>query len=67
MEALRTAVSALSFYDPDEADVDHDSNVRKAYSLTAQLAMMVAGFDRIRKDKKPIDPDPSLSHGANFL
>ncbi|HEY1807513.1 MAG TPA: citrate/2-methylcitrate synthase, partial [Acidobacteriaceae bacterium] len=51
MEALRTAVSALSFYDPDEAAVDHDSNVRKAYALTAQLAMLIAAFDRIRKGK----------------
>ncbi|MGA8529230.1 MAG: citrate/2-methylcitrate synthase [Acidobacteriaceae bacterium] len=67
MEALRTAVSALSFYDPDEAAVDHDSNVRKAYALTAQLAMLVAAFDRIRKGRNPIEPDPSLSHGANFL
>ncbi|HZZ39710.1 MAG TPA: citrate synthase [Acidobacteriaceae bacterium] len=67
MEALRTAVSALSFYDPDEAAVDHDSNVRKAFALTAQLAMLVAAFDRIRKGKTPVQPDPSLSHGANFL
>ena len=67
MEALRTAVSALSFYDPDEAAVDHDSNVRKAYALTAQLAMLVAAFDRIRKGKSPVQPDPSLSHAANFL
>ena len=29
MEVLRTAVSALSFYDPDEAVNDHDANVRK--------------------------------------
>src|SRR3954464_4886119 len=36
MEVLRTAVSALSFYDPDEKAVDHDSNVRKAYALTSQ-------------------------------
>ena len=67
MEALRTAVSALSFYDPAEAAVDHDSNVRKAFALTAQMAMLVAGYDRIRKGKSIIEPDPSLSHAANFL
>lgn len=67
MEALRTAVSALSFYDPAEAAVDHDSNVRKAFALTSQLAMLVAAFDRIRKGKDPIQQDPSLSHAANFL
>ncbi len=67
MEALRTAVSALSFYDPAESAVDHDSNVRKAFALTAQMAMLVAAFDRIRKGKSIVQPDPSLSHAANFL
>jgi len=67
MEGLRTAVSALSMYDPDESAVDHDSNVRKAFALTAQLPMLVAAFDRIRKGKKIVEPDPKLSHAANFL
>src|SRR5580658_1789285 len=67
MEVLRTAVSALSFYDPDEKAVDHDSNVRKSFDLTAQLAMLVAAFDRIRKGNAIVEPDPSLSHAGNFL
>ncbi len=67
MEALRTAVSALSAYDPAESAVDHDSNLRKAFALTAQMAMLVAGFDRIRKGKQIVEPDPSLPHAANFL
>jgi citrate synthase len=67
MEALRTAVSALSFYDPDAEKVDHESNVAKAIRLTSQIAMIVAGFDRIRKGKDVVQPDPSLSHAGNFL
>jgi citrate synthase len=67
MEVLRTAVSALSFYDADEKDNSHDANVRKAYNLTAQIAMIVAIYDRIRKGKEIIPPDRSLSHAANFL
>jgi len=67
MEVLRTAVSLLSLYDPDEKDSTHDANVRKAYRITAQIAMIVAIFDRIRKGRPIIDPDPSLSHSANFL
>lgn len=67
MQALRTAVSALSFYDPDERAVDHDSNVRKAFDLTAQVAMIVAAFDRIRKGKEIVAPDLTLSHAGNFL
>ena len=67
MEVLRTTVSALSFYDPDERAVDHDSNLRKSYALTSQIAMVVAMYDRIRKGKKIVEADPSLSHAANFL
>jgi citrate synthase len=67
MEVLRTAVSALSFYDADEKDNSHDANVRKAYNLTAQIAMLVAIYDRLRKGKEIIPPDRSLSHAANFL
>ncbi len=67
MEVLRTAVSALSFYDADEKDNSHDANVRKSYNLTAQLAMIVAIYDRLRKGKEIVPPDRSLSHAANFL
>jgi citrate synthase len=67
MEILRTAVSALSFYDPDEHDNTHDANVRKSYRLTSQVAMIVAIYDRLRKGKPVVDADPSLSHAANFL
>jgi citrate synthase len=66
MEVLRTAVSLLSLYDPDEKDSTHDGNVRKAYRLTSQIAMIVAIFDRIRKGKPIIDADKTLSHAANF-
>jgi len=67
MEVLRTAVSALSFYDADEKDNNHDANVRKAYNLTAQIAMIVAIYDRIRKKLEIVPPDRSLSHAGNFL
>jgi citrate synthase len=67
MEVLRTAVSALSFYDADEKDNTHDANVRKSYNLTAQIAMLVAIYDRIRKGKEIVPPDRSLSHAGNFL
>ena len=67
MEVLRTAVSALSFFDADEKDNSHDANVRKSYNLTAQIAMLVAIYDRIRKGLEIVPPDRSLSHSANFL
>jgi citrate synthase len=67
MEVLRTAVSALSFYDADEKDNTHDANVRKSFRLTSQIAMLVALYDRIRKGREIVDADRSLSHAGNFL
>ena len=67
MEVLRTAVSALSFYDADESDNEHDANVRKSFRLTSQIAMLVAAYDRLRKGKEVIAPDATLSHAGNFL
>ena len=67
MDVLRTAVSALSFYDADERNNDHDANVRKAIRLTSQMAMIVAAYDRLRKGRSVVEPDRSLSHAANFL
>lgn len=67
MDVLRTAVSALSFYDPDEKSNDHNANVAKSIRLTSQIAMIVAAYDRIRKGQQVVEPDHSVSHAANFL
>ena len=67
MDVLRTAVSALAYYDADEKSNDHEANMRKAIRLTSQIAMIVAAYDRIRKGKPVVEADASLSHSANFL
>lgn len=67
MDVLRTAVSALSFYDPEEKSNAREANVNKAIRLTSQIAMIVAAYDRIRKGHAVVEPDRSLSHAANFL
>jgi len=67
MDVLRTAVSALSFYDPEEKKNDHEANIHKSIRLTSQIAMIVAAYDRLRKGKDIVEPDRSLSHAANFL
>jgi citrate synthase len=67
MDVLRTAVSALAFYDAEERKNDHDANVHKSIRLTSQIPMIVAAYDRIRKGKPVVEPDQSLSHAANFL
>ncbi len=67
MDVLRTAVSALSFYDPQEKSNDSRANVDKAIRITSQIAMIVAAYDRIRKGHPVVEPDRALSHAANFL
>lgn len=67
MEILRTAVSALSLYDPEAEEMSEDANRRKALRLTGQMGTIVAAYGRIRKGKEPIAPDPKLSFAANFL
>jgi citrate synthase len=67
MDVLRTAVSALSFYDPEENVNTPEANLHKSLRLTSQIAMIVAAYDRIRKGRSVVEPDRSLSHAANFL
>src|SRR5512142_1799516 len=67
MDVLRTAVSALSFYDPEETINTAEANLHKSLRLTSQIAMIVAAYDRIRKGRPVVEPDRSLSHAANFL
>ncbi|MCX7937854.1 MAG: hypothetical protein N2545_00255, partial [Thermoflexales bacterium] len=49
MEALRTAISALSFYDPEIEDISIEATLRKAVRLIAQVPTLTAAFERIRK------------------
>jgi citrate synthase len=67
MEALRVAVSSLSFYDPEIEDISIEATQRKAVRLIAQLPTLCAAYQRIRAGKDPIPPNPRLSHAANTL
>jgi citrate synthase len=67
MDVLRTAVSALSAFDPDVANNSPAAALRKGVRLTAQVPMIVAAHEHIRNGRAPVAPDPSLGHAANFL
>jgi citrate synthase len=67
MDMLRTIVSALAFFDPEEKSNDAAANLHKSFRITSQIAMIVAAYDRIRRGLPLIDPDRSLSHAGNFL
>ncbi|WP_050033058.1 citrate synthase [Halorubrum halophilum] len=69
MAALRTAVSMLSAYEPEEdADpADLDATLRKGRRITAKIPTILAAFERARQGEDPVAPDSDLSHAANFL
>src|SRR3989442_7609381 len=67
MDLLRTLTSALGHYDPDASDNSPQANYRKAVRLTAQVGSLVATMGRAQAGGGPIQPDPVLSHAANFL
>ncbi|MHB1561195.1 MAG: citrate/2-methylcitrate synthase [Isosphaeraceae bacterium] len=69
MDALRSAVSVLSHFDPDvnASPTDHDANVRKAERMVAQMATAIAYRRRISKGLPLVHPREDLDHAANFL
>jgi citrate synthase len=67
IDVLRTAVSALEFFDSNSRDISRSTSIKTAIRLTAQFPTMVAAGDRIRRGLDPIAPDLSLGIAANFL
>src|SRR5882672_3502905 len=67
MEVLRTGVSALSAFDADAADNSREATLRKSIRLTAQMPTLVAAWERIRRGKPVVAPNPKLSLSGNFL
>src|SRR6266508_222401 len=67
MEVLRTGVSALSAFDPDAADNSRDATLRKSIRLTAQMPTIVAAWERIRRGRPIVPPNPRMNLAANFL
>ncbi len=67
MATLRTAVSALSAYDPDAEDTSLLGAERKAFRLVAQVATLVAAIGRARESKAILAPSDDGSHAASFL
>jgi len=67
MDVLRTAVSALSAFDPDTEDESTEALLRKSERLTASVPTIVAAHERIRKGLDPVDARADLGLAANFL
>jgi len=67
MEVARTAVSYMALFPRKKGETFDEFNRRKSLQLTGTLATIVASYERIRKGKTPIKPDPRSGHAANFL
>jgi len=67
MDTLRTAVSALAFFDEEARDLSREASIRVATRLTARFPTIVAAIDRARNGKAPIKPNPNLNIATNFL
>ena len=67
MDILQSAVSMLAHHDPDTRESSPEATLRMAIKLIAKFPTVVAAWDRIRNNKKPVEPKPDLSHAANFL
>ena len=67
MDMLQAIVPVLAMYDPELQDQTRESDYRKAVRLVARLPLVVSAWDRIRNGKEVVQPDPDLSHAANFL
>ena len=66
MDMLQAFVSALAGY-YDEEFSSKEASYDKAINLIAKVPTIVASWQRIRNGLSLIDPDPTLSHAANFL
>ena len=63
MDTLRTAVSMLPAYDGDAYGNSEESNIRKSISLISKIGSITA----VIGNGSYIEPNPELSHAANFL
>jgi citrate synthase len=67
MEALRTAVSHLSMYDPDRDYKSEQANKRRAIRLVAQVPTIVATIYRLRTNQPLVAPNEEFGFPENFL
>jgi len=66
MDMLQAFVAALAGY-YDEEFATKEASYDRAINLIAKVPTIIASWQRIRNGLKVVDPDPSLSHAANFL
>jgi len=66
MDVLQAFVAALAGY-YDEKGTEREISDQRAINLISKIPTIIASWEKVRNDKDPINPDPNLSHAANFL
>lgn len=66
MDMLQAFTAALAGY-YDEEFSSKEASYDRAMNLLGKVPTIVASWQRIRNGMGAVDPDPSLSHAANFL
>ena len=66
IELLRTAISALSLYDPDDYDYAEEANIRKGIRIIAKMPTLIAFAHRIQTNQPLVEPSNELSHAGNY-
>ena len=67
MDLVRTAVSALAFFDVETRDNSHEANVRKTVRLMAKIPTAIATGHHFAQGLEPVAPDAELDQAANLL
>lgn len=67
MDAVRTAVSLQSHFDPEVRDGSHAANLRKSVRLLAQLPALIGTWQAARTGQAPVQPVEGEGHAAYLL
>lgn len=67
MDMLRTGISMLGSFDPEEADHSPEANLRKSVRILGRLLTLTTSGYRLLHGQEPLTARQDLSHGGNLL
>lgn len=67
MSALRSIISLLGAYDPDDSLTQEDEKIEKAIRIQARILTIITTISRIRQGKEVLQAKKDYSYAENFL
>lgn len=67
MSALRSIISLLGAYDPDDSLTHEDAKMEKAIRIQARILIVITTISRIRQGKEVLQAKKDYSYAENFL